>query len=838
MTSQDYGKWSTITQENIAPNGKWISYKLVYDLKKDSMFVKNTSTMKQYCFPQANSIVFSENNQWFIVNQKKTVLLQNTSTDEHKRIDSVIKADFIVDGKFLVLLLDSIQTQDLLILDLKNKTDYKIRNIKEAVISPDKKNIVYITHNNAIHLFVTSKENTGRTLLEPASATRKNIIWNDEGTAITLLEEDPLNTDYKIYFIKGILGKEEIHCLNPINRQTSTGRQKVLYNPSFTPLLIAPDDKRIFFYTASDEESREPKQGVEVWNTANKLEYQRELVEGKSNSRPKLTVWWPDSGKTAQVNTNEFPSVYLTADRNKAIIFNPNQYEPQNEIAGPADLWITNLNSGKRNLILEKQSRKLERLGMAPNSRYLNYYRDKNWWIYDMELDKHTLVTDKLTDIENTNHYPGEDPPSYGFAGWSQDSQFLILYTQYDIWLITPDGKRQQRLTNASADKIRFRVCTNIDRNQQTFKSYDLIGTNFDLKNGLILEAFNTANKASGYYRWTIKDKLSKMIFKHAKLNRIKKASQKDQYILVEEKADVPPQIIYLDHTPVQKIVAKTNSHQDKFEWTKAELIAYKNRDGINLQGVLQYPAGYQNGKKYPMIVYIYEELSHLLHHYHTPTLYNTDGFNPANYTADGYFVLYPDIVYKEGRPGYSALDCVEAAVNEVVDKGKIEEKHIGLIGHSFGGYESSFIATQLKLFATAVAGAAYTDLVSNSLSVNKSGRSQMWRYQTHQKRMGKSLYQDYKGFIENSPIRYAQDITIPILSWTGKNDNQVDPQQTMALHMAMRSLKKKHIMLLYPEEGHALTRPYFQKDLTEKIKIWFDYYLKEIPFPINTGLD
>lgn len=838
LTSEEAGRWSTLRQENISPDGKWISYKQLYEAGIDTLFVKNVNTMQQYYFPQGNSIAFSDDNQWFIVNQKKTVLLQNTTTNEQKRIDSVKQAEFIESGKYLVVLLDNLQTQDLLILDLKNNTDYKIQNVKETIISPDKKIIAYITLNNAVHLLFPSKENSTKVLLDSVATSRKNLVWNDQSTAIALMEEKTLSTDYKIYFIRGIKGQEVISFFDPINLKGNIEAQKVLYNPTFTPLTISPDNEKVFYYTTENKQSSENQHGVEIWNSNSKLEYQREFSEGKFSNIPILNVWWPSSGKSSPINNSQYSSAYLTADKENAIVFDPNQYEPHKEIIPPSDLWITNLTSGKTKLILEKQSRKVERLGMAPNSKFLNYYRDKKWWIYDIVLDKHTVISDKLTNIENTNNYPGEDPSSFGFAGWSHDSQFLILYTQYDVWIVTPDGKRQERLTNGSADKIRFRVFKNSGGNQQLFKSYDIIGTNFDLKNGLILEAFDTQSKASGYYKWTVKDKLSKILFKDAKLSRLKKASQKERYIIVEEKVDLPPQLVYVNNSLQQRIIVRTNTEQSKFERINNELISYQNGDGSNLQGVLQYPAGYQKEKKYPMVVYIYEEQSHILHNYHAPSLYNGDGFNPVNYSTDGYFVLYPDIVYKEGRPGYSALNCVEAAVKKVIAKGNIDEKRIGLIGHSFGGYESSFIATQSKLFATVVIGAAYNDLVSNSLSLNKSGRSQMWRYQTHQKRMGKSLYQDYKGFVENSPITYAQNISMPILSWTGKNDPQVDPQQTIALHMAMRTLGKKNIMLLYPEQGHILTKPNFKKDLTEKIKMWFDHYLKEIPFPINSGLD
>src|SRR5690606_36460054 len=102
---------------------------------------------------------------------------------------------------------------------------------------------------------------------------------------------------------------------------------------------------------------------------------------------------------------------------------------------------------------------------------------------------------------------------------------------------------------------------------------------------------------------------------------------------------------------------------------------------------------------------------------------------------------------------------------------------------------------------------------------LEKDTRSRMWRYVTHQTRMNNSLYEDYQGFIENSPIAYAQDITTPLLSFTGLKDKQVEPEESMKMHLAMRSLGKYHILLRYPQEGHAIMIPKSQIDVSLKIK-------------------
>jgi len=272
----------------------------------------------------------------------------------------------------------------------------------------------------------------------------------------------------------------------------------------------------------------------------------------------------------------------------------------------------------------------------------------------------------------------------------------------------------------------------------------------------------------------------------------------------------------------------QSNPHAVKYEWSTSKMIRYKNTNGEQLQGALFYPAGFEPGRRYPMVVYIYSRLSSLVYDYNNPTMYNVAGFAHSNYTADGYFVFFPDIRYKVGEPGKSILDCVTAGIEATKAMGIIDEKKIGIIGHSYGGYETCHLLTRTPMFAAAVAGASVTDMVSSYFSINTSNGVKMdWRYESQQYRMGSTPFDNLDGYLENSTVTNAASITTPLLSWAGKEDMSVDWKQSVALHLALRRLGKRNIFLAYPNEGHILNRPAAQFDLTVRIKNWFDHYLK-----------
>jgi dipeptidyl aminopeptidase/acylaminoacyl peptidase len=252
------------------------------------------------------------------------------------------------------------------------------------------------------------------------------------------------------------------------------------------------------------------------------------------------------------------------------------------------------------------------------------------------------------------------------------------------------------------------------------------------------------------------------------------------------------------------------------------------------MQGALFYPANYQQGVRYPMVVHIYERRSQNLHDYINPNVF---GFNesaayanPAVLTTNGYFLLQPDIAYRLNEPGMSALECVTAAVERVTETGIVDRNKVGLFGFSYGGYETSFIVTKTDLFAAAVAGAAPTDMVSSYLSIAwftgephfESSGSRL-----SQMRFNGSYYEHPDAYLRNSPVHNAGTIKTPLLMFFGESDENVDWRQGIELHLAMRRMQKQNVFLVYPGEDHQIMKRENVADLHRRVLDWFGHYLK-----------
>src|SRR5207249_1229867 len=132
---------------------------------------------------------------------------------------------------------------------------------------------------------------------------------------------------------------------------------------------------------------------------------------------------------------------------------------------------------------------------------------------------------------------------------------------------------------------------------------------------------FGTWSKKSGY--GVIRPNASgveRLIWADQSVRQLARARDADVFSYVAETFDHSPDLFVGADLKAAKPVASTNPFQDRFAWGRSELVEYRTDKGERLQGALYYPANYEAGKRYPMIVYMYEKLSDSVHRYVAPS--------------------------------------------------------------------------------------------------------------------------------------------------------------------------------------------------------------------------
>ncbi|HMO14032.1 MAG TPA: prolyl oligopeptidase family serine peptidase [Pirellulaceae bacterium] len=561
---------------------------------------------------------------------------------------------------------------------------------------------------------------------------------------------------------------------------------------------------------------------VEVWHARDIeiIPLQKKQIVRDQNQHF-LAAWWLDDDKLVQLGNELTERVTLFEHQKRALGYDNTPYEEQKRF-GPTlnDLYLIDVLTGERNLIVPGNK---YAFSSSPDGRYFVYQKSHQLWLYDSETDSHRNLTGDLGPAFHNTRMSTltEEKPPWAAPDWTQDSSYVLLYDEFDIWYIAIDSTiPAQRLTDGADNKIQHRRI-----------SFDPIEDRWvDPAKPLFLSMFGDRTKKSGFGRLDLTaatKRCEKLIWKDMSVSRLIKAKDADTFAFVEQSVEQSPNIWVASENLVDaRVASDTNPFQKNYLWSRAELIDFVNENGEELQGALYYPAGYESGKKYPMIVYIYEERSQAIHNFAVPS--EQRPYNNATFTADGYFVFEPDIVYRPQNPGLSAVECVVPAVRKVLESGMIDETKIGLIGHSWGAYQTAFIVTQTDLFAAGIAGAPLTNMMSMSMSIYwNSGQTDAWIFFESQGRMNQPFWRDVETYIKNSPIFSVDNLNTPLLVAFGDEDGAVDFNQGVELYNAARLAGKQFVMLVYPGENHGLVKKPNQVDYHYRIREWFGHYLK-----------
>ena len=483
---------------------------------------------------------------------------------------------------------------------------------------------------------------------------------------------------------------------------------------------------------------------------------------------------------------------------------------------------------------------------LSPGGRYALNFQDGHFQVYDLQTgassDISKAAPTKFTNLEND--YPVAQKPAYGIAGWTTNDRSVIVYDAYDLWELFPDGATApRRLTDGAAEEIRHRYVRLSPqaaggRGGRGGRGGGEASEWIDLDKPVYLSLEGRWTKRTGYARLA-GGKTERLVYLDQGVRGLEKAKNADTYVYQAGSWNQSPNLFTAGAELKNPAKASdTNPFAAQVAWGKAELIDFKNSHGERLQGALYYPANYQAGKQYPMIVQIYEIMSTQLHNWTAPSERAT--YNPTVWTQNGYFVYRPDIVFKPRAPGLSALDCVTSGVKKVLESGMIDAKHVGLVGHSWGGYETTFILTQSNLFAAGVAGGPLTNLSSSYGEIYwNSGGPETNHVEVGQERMEVPLYEDPQAYIRNSAVYYADKLAAPLLLSVGDHDGASDWHQDIELYNSARRAGKPVVMLVYEGENHSVAQKANQLDYHRRINSWFDHYLKgsEAPSWIVKGV-
>jgi dipeptidyl aminopeptidase/acylaminoacyl peptidase len=283
------------------------------------------------------------------------------------------------------------------------------------------------------------------------------------------------------------------------------------------------------------------------------------------------------------------------------------------------------------------------------------------------------------------------------------------------------------------------------------------------------------------------------------------------------------PTDLYTTREDFSSIVAlDQNPWLQDYALADTEVVKWKSKDGMEVEGLLTKPIGYEAGKKVPF----------LLNPHGGPTGASLNNFNGAVQVlaANGFAVLQPNFRGSTGKGLAFAQanknawgkgdyeDCM-TGVDAMIARGIADPDRLGAFGWSYGGYMTFWILTQTDRFKAVSPGAAISNIYS-MYSQNDIQRYLRWFYSDKAPWEAQELYWD------RSPMKYVKNVKTPTMIMHGQADTRVPIAQAQEFYMALKEMKVPVEFVVYPRENHGFVEPRHQMDRVRRYVWFFSKYL------------
>lgn len=596
------------------------------------------------------------------------------------------------------------------------------------------------------------------------------------------------------------------------------------------------DGKRMFFgmekrskkYEEDSTVLDDEKPKLDVWSHHDgrlQPEQQKKLQQDQSESLLCFMDLKKFKIRKLSKHTKERVTVSAQSTGKYALVSDPTPYHKERSWESPwaRDVYLLDINTGERELLFEKL---MGRALFSPMGKYVYWFNqeDGSWWLMDLKKRKRTHLNKDMPKAfaNNEDDHPAL-PYAYGTGGWTENDAHVLLYDRFGVWIFDATGKvKPKRIGGTVENQERYRV---LKKTRDPYLSLD---------EPLSFSVFNKKTKAQHEMTWNWERRqLSKVDQNGVMYTYYRRAahSRMELYRLV--RSGTYPELFMATPNGIYRQLSFTNPQQKKYKWYETELVEYLNTDGKPLQGVLYKPENFDPNKKYPMVVYFYEQLSDYINSYQNPRP-AASTISRAFYCSNDYFVFVPDIIYKDGQPGQSAFNCIMPGVLKLLNERKyLNKDKVALQGQSWGGYQTAYLITKTDLFACGMAGAPVSNMTSAYGGIRwGSGLSRAFQYEHGQSRIGGDLWSNSRDYFENSPLFYADRVQTPLLIMHNDNDGAVPWYQGIEYYSSLRRLNKPVWMLVYNGEEHNLTQRANKVDLSHRMFGFFNYYLKDEPMP------
>lgn len=676
--------------------------------------------------------------------------------------------------------------------------------------------------------------------LDADKALYRRLAWSDTLAALSFLKGKPdsagTDTTWGAFGLADVGGTNRRASVGEGGRGTVPPGMEI--SPDRTPRWTEAMDAMVVGLRVatpplpkSEQLEDDEKPTLILWHGKDARLQSMQLVQEQADKGFSfMAAYYPTGEKLVQL-TDEVIRTGTLGGRDAWLLGTDNQpYERQASTDGlqKRDVYLVNAKTGEKTLVVKALR---AQPSLAPDGRTVLFWDDGNYHAYDVATKVTTnITTGAPTSFIDTEDDHNVDRPPTPVVGWSKDGRFALINDNWDVWRVSVKGGAWTNLTgDGKAKGIRYSRRIAVDPRER----------GIDLGKPVYMAALQERTKKEALVRIDAARPGAVVLtgWRDARHTPMRARNAEVWVAGIQTATRFPDywRVSFAGGTIADSVrLSDANPNLNNVAWSAgSRLVDYVTEKGDSLQGALYLPAGYEAGKKYPTLVFIYERQSDNLNTFNSPNFSSSPNALIGAHTSRGYAVFLPDIVYKINDPGMSAVWSVVPAVKAAIRTGIVDSANVGLHGHSWGGYQTSFLITQTNLFKSAVAGAPLTDMVSMYSSVYwNTGNTNQGIFQSSQGRFKGNFLENKEAYERNSPNRFADRIRTPLIILHDDKDGAVDFNQGITFYNTLRQLNKDVILLEYVGENHGLAQMKNRKDYSLRLMEYWDSYLKGAPAP------
>jgi len=279
--------------------------------------------------------------------------------------------------------------------------------------------------------------------------------------------------------------------------------------------------------------------------------------------------------------------------------------------------------------------------------------------------------------------------------------------------------------------------------------------------------------------------------------------------------------------------LTNSNPQVEGLQLSPPEVIRWKSKDGLEIEGLLVKPNGYETGKRYPLLTYAHGgpasqfALGFSLYPFVHPqaSRYPVQVFAGLGYAvfcpnprgSAAYGEKFRQAAYKDWGGG--PFDDIMTGIDKLIADGIADPDRLGMMGWSYGGYMTAWAISQTDRFKAASAGAGVCNLESMYGTTDISPFLEQY--------FAGPPWKNRELYAKNSAMTFAGRIKTPTLIQHGEKDERVPVSQSQELYQALKRNGVPAELVIYPGQGHNPQDLHMQADVLQRNADWFKRWLK-----------